>query len=183
MHPSVLAFAQHYLTPDHITGARVLEVGAYNVNGSVRPYVETLIPQCYVGVDITEGPGVDVVADCEHLTGAVGGDWDVVICTEMLEHVQNWRTCMRELVAALAPCGYLLLTTRSPGFPYHGFPGDYWRFTRTDMRAIIDGLGLDVISIQDDAPESPGVLVFARKPRKPARHASVWPPTLAIATP
>jgi len=27
------------------------------------------------------------------------------------------------------------------------------------------------------------VLVFARKPRKPARHASVWPPTLAIATP
>ena len=64
MHPSVLAFAQHYLTPDHITGARVLEVGAYNVNGSVRPYVETLIPQCYVGVDITEGPGVYVVADC-----------------------------------------------------------------------------------------------------------------------
>src|SRR6516225_3977772 len=183
MHPSVLAFARRQLTPAHITGARVLEVGAYDVNGSVRPYAESLMPDCYVGVDIADGPGVDIVCDCEQLTAVLGGDWDVVICTEMLEHVQNWRTCMRELVAALAPCGYLLLTTRSPGFPYHGFPGDFWRFTRADMRAIIDGLGLEVISIADDDPQTPGVLVFAKKPRrKPKDRTTHWP-NLMIATP
>ena len=172
------------MTEAHVTGARVLEVGSYDINGSVRPYVESLKPAIYIGVDISDGPSVDVVVDCEDLTAVVGDrSWDVVICTEMLEHVPNWRTCMRELVSAVSPGGYLLLTTRSPGFPYHGFPGDYWRFTRQQMFDILYGLGLDVITIDDDHPDTPGVLAFARKPvHKPRPRTTSWP-NLVIATP
>jgi len=86
-------------------------------------------------------------------------------------------------VSVITPGGYLLLTTRSPGFPYHGFPGDYWRFTRDDMSEIIYGLGLDVVTLADDDPQTPGVLVFAKKPRrKPKDRTTHWP-NLMIATP
>ena len=78
--------------------------------------------------------------------------------------------------------GYLLLTTRSPGFPYHGFPGDYWRFTTADMRRIIEDAGLDVITVADDKPDTPGVLVFARKPRHWKAPQDLYWLDLAIAT-
>jgi SAM-dependent methyltransferase len=183
MHPSVMAFAQRQITKAHVHQALVLEVGAQNINGSLRPYIESLGPAVYLGVDIADGPGVDLVVDCEQLSATIDTGWDLVICTEVLEHVPNWRICMHELVAVMAPGGYLLLTTRSPGFPYHGFPGDYWRFTRTDMGEIVYGLGLDPLTLDDDDPQTPGVLLFARKPqRKPKDRTTHWP-NLVIATP
>src|SRR5262249_50239652 len=135
MHPSVMDFARRHLGPHNVSArSRVLEVGAYNVNGSVREHIETLAPAVYLGVDIEEGPGVDMIADCEQLTGVVGSNrWAIIICTEMLEHTTDWQQCMRQIVAAMARGGDLLLTTRSPGFPLHEFPQDCWRFTKDDM--------------------------------------------------
>lgn len=164
MHPTVLDFAQRVLQARDVEGLQVLEVGAYDVNGSVRPLVNALKPALYVGVDALDGPGVDVVVNCEHLAEAMGrSSWDLVISTEMLEHVRDWRACMTELVSVIAPGGLLLLTTRSPGFPYHAFPEDHWRFTRSQMFDILTALGLVTLSLEDD-PE-PGVLALARRPR------------------
>ena len=36
MHPSAYAFATRALTPEQVAGKRVVEVGAYNYNGSAR---------------------------------------------------------------------------------------------------------------------------------------------------
>jgi hypothetical protein len=183
VHDSVLSFVERKLSATHVGSARVLEVGSCDVNGSVRPYIESLGCTVYTGVDKREGPRVDVVADCEQLTDAVGsGMWDVVISTEMLEHVTDWRACMRELVAAVAPNGYLLLTTRSPGFPYHPQPVDCWRYTKADMHTILTGVGLDVVALEDDEPDTPGVLAFARKPHDWKPCGAAWA-DLIIATP
>jgi len=126
--PTVIDFVRRELTADEVKGASVLEVGSYDVNGSVRPYVERLHPRRYLGVDAEMGPSVDRVVDCEKLTIEVAGKWDVVISTEMLEHVRDWQTCMEQLALIVKPGGLLLITTRSPGFGYHPFPEDHWRF-------------------------------------------------------
>ncbi|MDB0050250.1 hypothetical protein N9F31_02215, partial [Pseudomonadales bacterium] len=42
----------------------VLEIGSYDVNGSIRSLFNA---QNYVGVDLVEGPGVDVVAGGQSL--------------------------------------------------------------------------------------------------------------------
>jgi len=155
------------LSADEVRGRRVLEVGSYNVNGSVRPIVQGYGPARYEGVDQTPGPGVDLVMPCERLPELFSAPdtFDVVISTEMLEHAKDWRVCMLAMAAVVTPGGLLILTTRSPGFPYHPFPDDHWRFTTAMMAAILPALGLEPLSIVDDPdPRAPGVFVKARKP-------------------
>jgi Methyltransferase domain len=165
LHPSVQAFVERTLTAEHVTGRRVLEVGSYDVNGSVRPYIETLQPAEYLGVDAAPGPRVDEVVDCEQLSTQVGyAAWDVVVTTEMLEHVRDWRSCMLQLLYATKLGGLLLVTTRSPGFPYHPHPEDHWRYTKAHMHSILAALQLEAISVEDDKATTPGVFVLARRP-------------------
>ena len=164
MHPSAMTFACSALTADDVAGKRVLEAGAYDVNGSVRPHVEALGPQAYWGTDMRAGPGVDYVLTAEELPPHFSAI-DVVISTEMLEHAADWQAAMRGMIGALAPGGVLVLTTRSEGFPYHPHPEDHWRFSVEAMGQVVKSAGLDVERLEPDPdPASPGVFVKARKP-------------------
>jgi SAM-dependent methyltransferase len=177
MHPSVLDWVKRVLTTEHVSGRDVLEVGSCDVNGSVRPYIESLSPRQYLGVDTGPGPSVDWVVDCEKLSTEIIGWWDVVVSTEMLEHVRDWQTCMEQLVGMVKPGGLLLITTRSPGFGYHPFPEDHWRFTVDEMDDILTFIQLEVLTVEDDpGMGSPGVFALARNPidRVIANHRAMW---------
>jgi hypothetical protein len=169
MHPSAMAFAVSALTAEDVAGKPVLEAGSLNVNGSVRPHVESLGPYSYIATDMRDGPGVDLVLAAEELPswfGQVGGGggFAVVISTEMLEHAADWQAAMRGLISVMAPGGILVLTTRSEGFPLHGYPEDHWRFSTGAMGRILSAAGLDVERCEPDPdPASPGVFAKARK--------------------
>jgi SAM-dependent methyltransferase len=156
-----MEFVRDRIGPEEVAGRRVLEVGSYDVNGSVRPLVTSFGPTEYVGVDLTRGPGVDEVCEVTRLVDRFGAEtFDVVLSTEMLEHVRDWRGAILNMKRVLKPGGVLLLTTRSLGFPYHGYPFDFWRFSLEDMRAIFADMLLDEIA---GDPFEPGVFVRARK--------------------
>ena len=164
MHPSVMAWVGATLTRADIAGRHVLEVGACDVNGSVRPFVERLRPASYLGVDSAPGPRVDRVMPAEDLPAQFPHGFDVVISTEMMEHAQDWRACMQAIAQMVRPGGLLVLTTRAPGFPYHPFPGDYWRYTVPLMRRILVAVGFGSLQLcADPDPNSPGVFALARK--------------------
>jgi SAM-dependent methyltransferase len=157
-----IAFAERMLTASIVIGRDVIEVGAYDVNGSVRPYVESLAPGSYLGVDITAGPRVDRILDAQELVSQLGGESaDIVITTEMLEHVRDWHAVVTNLKGVLRPGGYLLVTTRSAGFPYHAWPYDFWRYEPEDFRLIFDDL--EILALESDT-DAPGVFLFARRP-------------------
>jgi SAM-dependent methyltransferase len=144
-----------------IANKRVVEVGSHNVNGSARPLIEALGPAEYVGVDITPGLGVDVVLDAEHLLDRFEpGSFDVVISTEMVEHVRDWRKVFNNMKRLCAPGGWVVVTTRSRGFQYHGYPNDFWRYEMSDMMAIFADFSIEVL---EKDPNSPGVYVAARE--------------------
>jgi SAM-dependent methyltransferase len=149
------------LNEHEIKGKRVIEIGAYNVNGSVRPLIESYGPQVYIGVDISPGPCVDVVCPVEELVTKFGPQsFDLVISTEMLEHVKDWRLAIHNIKTICREKGTMFLTTRSYGFVYHGYPYDYWRYELDDMRHIFEDC--EILYLDKDPDR--GVFVKCRKP-------------------
>jgi SAM-dependent methyltransferase len=169
-----IAFGERSLGPTLVAGRDVLEVGALDVNGSLRPWVESLGPACYVGVDLTLGPGVDKVVNATDLVSRFGREsFDLVIATEMIEHTRDWRTVVSNLKGVIRPGGHLLLTTRSPGFHYHAWPYDFWRYEPADIHQIFGDL--EILTVEPD-PEAPGVFLLARRPEVFVEHT----PELAL---
>ena len=159
---SCLDFVATNLSDAEITGRSVIEVGALDVNGSARSLVKALNPGSYLGVDMQAGPGVGEICPAEKLIEKFGENrFDIVLTTEMLEHVFDWRTVLHNLKGILKPGGLLLVTTRSIGFGYHAYPYDFWRYQVEDMKTLFDDF--QILNLVDD-PLSPGVFVKARKP-------------------
>jgi SAM-dependent methyltransferase len=170
--PRCVDFVRSALTPTDVSGKRVLEVGAYDVNGSIRGVIEAFGPSSYVGTDMKPGPGVDEAVRVEDLAMYFReAAFDVVVSTEMLEHVLDWRAAIRNLKAVLRPGGVMILTTRSPGFPFHGYPGDYWRLTVDDARCIFSDMCIE--RLEQDSPESPGILIRASRTNSPIERDSL----------
>lgn len=159
-----LDFGKEHLTKQDIEGKRVIEIGAKDVNGSLRPFAEALKPAEYVGIDLEKGPGVDQICNVYELVDRFGPDsFDVAISSEMIEHVQDWRKAFSQIKTILKPGGIVLITTRSIGFPYHDYPFDYWRYELDDMQAIFSDMEIE--ALEPDTSD-PGVLVKARKGEK-----------------
>lgn len=124
----------------------VIEVGSRNVNGSARASIEKLYPKSYLGIDITPGDGVDEICSIHDLINTYGrNNFDIVICTEVLEHIEDWKRAIHNLKGIISPGGILLLTTVTKGFKYHGHPYDYWRYSLDDLANIFADLNRIII--------------------------------------
>ena len=160
MHPSVLEWTQHQVNQWGLAGLKTLECGSRNYNGTVRP----LFNGEYVGIDMADGPDVDIVALAADMPFA-DEEFETVISTEMMEHDPCFWLSIPEMARVLKPGGHMLITTRGIGFPYHEYPGDFWRFTEDSIRLLFETNRLVVIKIEPDwYPGHPGVFGIARKP-------------------
>ena len=69
--------------------------------------------------------------------------FDFILCTEVMEHVADWKTAFGNLAALLAPGGRLLITC--PHFyPLHETPYDFWRPTPYAIEHFAKENGLGV---------------------------------------
>lgn len=84
--------------------------------------------------DIEERGGVDVVADAHNLPFS-DGEFENILCSEVLEHLHTPEKAIAEMYRVLSPGGTLILTTRFM-FPMHDVPHDYFRYTETGMKHI-----------------------------------------------
>ena len=161
-HKSCIEFGKRAITSEDVVGRSVIEVGSLNYNGSLRSMVESLGPSKYLGVDIEEGPGVDRVCNAENLVSVLGSEsYDLVISTEMLEHVWDWRSVINNIKNITKPGGIMLITTRSKGYGFHGAPFDFWRYEKSDMKDIFADLDIELL---ESDPHHAGVFIKARRP-------------------
>lgn len=141
-----------------IRGKRVLEVGSYDANGSLRPVINLLQPLEYVGVDVMPGPGVDRVVSVCDLTAEFGKDsFDLVVTTCTLEHVRDWKLAVSNLKNICKPEGTILFIVPSR-WSYHGFPYDFWRYNREDVEYIFSDCTILILEEDKNAPS----LVYAK---------------------
>lgn len=94
----------------------VLEIGSYDVNGSVRQLFGIAK---YVGCDLVSGPGVDVVAS-GHEIKFPDHSFDVVLSTECFEHNPYWPQTLMNMERIVKPGGLVCITCASTGRVEHG---------------------------------------------------------------
>jgi SAM-dependent methyltransferase len=118
-HPEQQAFfaAVAEANRDLIAGGRLIEIGAYDVNGTVRATFSGTA--AYTGVDLEEGPGVDVVS-FGHEVGSPDDSFDIAISGECFEHDPHWRDTFANMVRLTRPGGVVAFTCASSGRPEHG---------------------------------------------------------------
>lgn len=157
MHASVMAWVGSRVRLYDLADCPTLEVGSLDVNGSVR----SLFRGPYIGIDMRDGPGVDVVGTADHLPFPDDA-FDVVVTTEMLEHDPTFWLSLAEIGRVLRPGGHLLLTTRGSGFGEHNEPSDYFRFMPAS-RAVLAALAGCKVVVEALDPEVPGIFVHGQR--------------------
>ena len=144
MHDAVADYCRAWATTGPGTG---LDLGGRDLNGHPRdlwPGVRWLV------LDLRPGPGVDVVADAT--VDQDHGVYDVVLCTEVLEHVEDWPAVVATSARALAAGGRLVITCAGPGrAPHSGItaagitPGEWYRnVSHHELAAVLVEHGLMV---------------------------------------
>jgi SAM-dependent methyltransferase len=125
-------------------GARVLDAGA-----GLSPY-RPLFAHChYVTTDWESSPHtaeVDVRASLDALP-IQDESFDVVLNTQVLEHVQNPATVLAELCRVLIRGGRLWLTAPLV-WELHEEPFDYFRFTRHGLDYLVTRAGFIDVEIE-----------------------------------
>ncbi|MCG8352919.1 MAG: class I SAM-dependent methyltransferase [Chloroflexales bacterium] len=94
-------------------------------------------------MDVIEREDVTIRADIQDCPEIADDTYDVIVCTQVLEHIPNPFKAVAELQRILKPGGRLLLTVPS-SYPYHASPQDYWRYTRDSLQLLLDPLFKDV---------------------------------------
>ncbi|MBX4199207.1 class I SAM-dependent methyltransferase [Candidatus Parcubacteria bacterium] len=111
----------------HATTKRTLDVGS---GGSA--YSKYFPDRLTMDLDPTRKP--EVVADAHDLPFK-DEEFEVILCTEVLEHVKNPFKVESELRRVAKRGGQLILSTRFV-FPLHDTPHDYWRYTKYGLREL-----------------------------------------------
>lgn len=152
--PPLKAFVEKYAA-----GGRTLDLGC-----SFSPYKD-LFPD-RVGFDNTEGPDVDVVGDAHNLPFD-DETFEVILCTEVLEHLHTPERAVQEMHRVLKPGGIVILTTRFI-FPLHAAPNDYFRYTKYGLKHLFREW--EIVELQE---ELPAIQTFAVLLQDVARSAKV----------
>jgi SAM-dependent methyltransferase len=109
---------------------RVLDIGCGN-----KPYYPYFAAGAseYVGVDV-DNPAADVVGSIEELP-VEDDSFDIVLCTQVLEHVLDPDQAVSELYRVTAPGGRVLASTHGVQV-YHPSPDDHWRWTHSGLELL-----------------------------------------------
>jgi SAM-dependent methyltransferase len=157
---------------------RILDVGALDINGSLRAFRPSGAE--YVGVDLTAGNGVDVVLEDPHQLPFPDDSFDVAVSTSCLEHDSMFWLTVLEMARVVGKEGFLYVNAPSNG-RVHRRPADYWRFYPDAAWALADWSARNgrplwpvesFVCGQVDDVWNDCVMVFSRQPRRPERYLS-----------
>ena len=95
---------------------RVLEIGSYDVNGTIRSAFKYASE--YIGVDLIPGPSVDVVSKGQNYKSVK--KFDIVLSVESFEHNSEWVQTFINMVNLTKDDGLVIFTCATAGRLEHG---------------------------------------------------------------
>lgn len=107
------------------------------------PYKELFLPFIarYIGVDIGKNLQTDILIKENEPIPLKDSSVDIILSTQVLEHVGNVSFYLSECRRLLKKGGLLLLSTHGL-WPYHPYPTDFHRWTKKGLVEEIEKFGL-----------------------------------------
>lgn len=129
-------------TPWH---GRVLDVGGKKMNkrGIFRPPLGAVESWDYVNPDPSTQP--DFLASAEHIP-APDSSYDMVLLSEVLEHLAEPEKALAEAFRVLRPGGILVCAAPFL-YPLHGDPEDYQRWLPSKYKRVLGVIGFAEVKI------------------------------------
>ena len=128
-----------------------------------KPYQPLFAPYViqHIGVDLAEaferGASVDVIGTA-YETNLEDISCDVVLCTEVLEHLEEPAVAIGEMCRILKPNGKVILTV--PFFWHiHEEPRDFYRYTHFGLQYLFEKGGFEVLEV---SPLSGYIVTFTQ---------------------
>ena len=130
---------------------KVLEIG---IDGDPKPggnYKYFGIGNDYKTLDILKRVNPDIVADiCD--TKLPKEQWDLIIFSQTIEHIFDFRSSIKECHRLLKKGGFLIIDCPFL-YPYHGIEGkegygDYWRISHTAIKKLLEEVGFEIEKIE-----------------------------------
>lgn len=175
LHAGIMQALNRYIEPSHGLGRSAIDVGCGG-----QPFRSTIekLGYAYISFDVQQNAAgnVDVLGMIDQALPAAlitKGPFDLVFCTEVLEHVADWKTAFENFAQLLAPGGKLLVTC--PHFYHlHEEPFDYWRPTPFALARYGVTAGLRVVHQErlGNAWDVLGTLLACARPRYVGRSFS-----------
>jgi SAM-dependent methyltransferase len=135
MHDSSLVLMSRFLKMLPDTPLNILDVGSYDVNGSYKNLIKN--PKWkYVGLDMSPGPNVDIVAPPETPFPIPDSSFDVVISGQCFEHCEAPWLLIKEVERVCKPGGMIAIIAPW-NFPIHRYPVDCWRILPDGMTYLL----------------------------------------------
>lgn len=156
-------FVENYASKIIQDKIKVLDVGSYDFNGSYKEIFADKKYE-YFGLDMEEGPNVDIVLKNPYDWDEIETDsFDVIISGQAFEHIEFFWITMSEMARVLKKDG-LLCVIAPKGFNEHRYPVDCYRFFSDGMVALAKYLSLETIhSHTNCAPASNPAGWYSRK--------------------
>ena len=144
------SFERYYIPHKHKV---VLDVGSRAVSGHKLTHKDIVKPHDlkYIGVDVVEGPNVDVVMKEPYRLPLRSQSVDIIFCGQVFEHVPYFWVTFLEMARVLRGGGVIFLSAPSRGHR-HSPPTDCWRFYPDGMRSLAKFADLKLLRAHTDFP-------------------------------
>jgi SAM-dependent methyltransferase len=126
---------------------RLLDVGAGEKPWAelARPYVSE-----HVALDHEQGPhpkdAIDLLGSAYEIP-AEDGSFDTILCSDVLEHLEEPGRALAEAFRVLAPGGAAIFSVPHV-WHVHEEPRDFYRYTRYGLAYLLDRAGFEVLELR-----------------------------------
>jgi len=126
---------------------KILELGGGRIKSSYFQFLQLKEPAEVTSIDIASERQPDIIADLEKPLPCSDGQFDAVLCVNLLEHIFQYRQLVAESYRVLKSGGKLI------GYvPFlvkvHPDPNDYFRYTAQSLEHILRDVSFTGIQVR-----------------------------------